>query len=230
MDRYAIFFAPSPDTLLWKLGCRWHGRDPATGAAFPAGPSAGMSPARVEEITRQARHYGFHATLKPPFALKSGAPRLADLEAALADYAAGARAITAPALEVSRVGGFLALTLAGPCPALDRLCADCVSLFDGWRAAESAEKIEARRRAGLSPRQEAMLRRWGYPYVMEEFRFHITMTTWLEEPEISLVERHLRAAFRSLLAMPLYVDRIALFEEVDGAPLRIRRAFPFARR
>lgn len=229
MDRYAIFFAPSPDTLLWKLGCLWHGRDPESGDGFRAAPPAGISAARQDEITRQARHYGFHATLKPPFALKAGT-RLADLEVGLSDYAARARAITAPALEVSRIGGFLALTLAGSCPVLDRLCADCVSLFDRWRAPESAEKVEARRRAGLTPRQEAMLQRWGYPYVMEEFRFHITLTSWLEEPELSLAERHLRAAFRSVLAMPLYIDRIMLFEELAGTPMRVRRAFPFARR
>lgn len=229
MDRYAIFFAPSTDTLLWKLGCLWHGRDPETGQTLRSPPLAGMSVGRQDEITRQARHYGFHATLKPPFALKAGT-RLADLETALWDYAAGACAITAPALEVSCIGGFLALTLAGPCPALDRLCADCVERFDRWRAPESAEKVEARRRAGLTARQEAMLQRWGYPYVMEEFRFHITLTAWLEEPEISIVENHLRGMFHSVLAMPLYVDRIVLFEESKGTPMRLVRAFPFARR
>jgi hypothetical protein len=229
MDRYAIFFAPSPDTLLWKLGCLWHGRDPETGRSLRPPPPVGMNAARQDEITRSARHYGFHATLKPPFAPKAGT-RIDDLEAGLAGYAAGASAIVAPALEFSRIGGFLALTLTGPCPALDRLCARCVADFDGWRAEESAAKVEERRRAGLTPRQEALLGRWGYPYVMEEFRFHMTLTMWLEEPELSLVERHLRGLFRSVLAMPLYIDRVVLFEELDGAPMRARRAFPFGRR
>jgi putative phosphonate metabolism protein len=225
-DRFAIFFAPRPDSLLWKLGCRWHGRDPATGEAFSPPLPEGLSAARHEEIVRAPRHYGFHATLKPPFALKpeTSAPML---EAELAALASRLRAIIAPALEVSRVGGFLALTLAGPCPALDRLCADCVTRFDSLRAPESAQKVASRRIAGLTPRQEALLARWGYPYVLEEFRFHMTLTTSLAGPEVSLVERHLRLYFREVLAAPLFLDHVALFEEMAGAPLRVRRFFPF---
>jgi putative phosphonate metabolism protein len=227
-DRFAIFFAPRPDSLLGKLGCRWHGRNPATGEAFSPPLPQGLAAARHEEIVQAPRHYGFHATLKPPFALQPGTSAQR-LEAELAAFVSGAGAIIAPALEVRRIGGFLALTLAGPCPALDRLCAECVTRFDPYRAPESAEKVESRRRAGLTPRQEALLARWGYPYVMEEFRFHMTLTAWLVEPEVSLVEQHLRMYFRSVLAAPLFIDRVALFEEKEGAPLRVRRVFPFER-
>jgi putative phosphonate metabolism protein len=225
-DRFAIFFAPRPDSLLWKLGCRWHGRDPATGEGVRAPLPDGLTAERHEEIVRAPRHYGFHATLKPPFALKPGYCA-AMLEAELAALVSRQRAIIAPALEVRRIAGFLALTLAGPCPALDRLCAECVARFDPLRAPESAQKVESRRLAGLTPRQEALLVRWGYPHVMEEFRFHMTLTARLVEPEASLVERHLCAYFRGVLAAPLFIDCVALFEERQAAPLRVRRIFPF---
>ena len=35
-------------------------------------------------------------------------------------------------------------------------------------------------KSGLTDRQEALLTQWGYPYVMEEFRFHITLTGALD--------------------------------------------------
>ena len=43
-----------------------------------------------------------------------------------------------------------------------------------------AAELERRRKAGLSAAQEKMLLRWGYPYVLDEFRFHLTLTGRLQ--------------------------------------------------
>jgi hypothetical protein len=227
-DRFAIFFAPAQDSLLWQLGCAWHGRDPATGALHAPLVPPGFTRARREEIVRSACHYGFHATLKAPFSLKAGGD-VAALETELRAFTARQRAFVAPALQVSRIGGFLALTMGGPSPQMDRLCADCIERFDQFRASEPPQKVAERRR-GLTPRQEVMLARWGYPYVREEFRFHMTLTTRLEEPELGLAERHLQDHFRDALAAPLLIDCIALFEECGGAALRVRSCLPFGAR
>lgn len=227
--RYAIFFASPPESLLWRLGCIWHGRDPATGAILVPRLPDTLTRARHEEIVRPARHYGFHATLKPPFALKPGM-KAGGLEAELDAFARNRTPFLAPALQVSRIRGFVALILGGRSPEMEQLCAECVETFDSYRAPEPPGKLAERRAAGLTARQEAMLVRWGYPYVMEEFRFHMTLTTHLKAPEIDLVERHLHSHFRSVLASPLYVDRVMLFEEPPGEDMRVRRQFLFGRR
>lgn len=223
--RYAVYFVPRPDSLLWRLGCAWHGRDPASGARFAPALPAGLAPERYEAIIASARRYGFHATLKPPFALKPGTTAEA-LVAALEDHAARAAPFVAPALEVTRLGGFLALTLCGASPAMDRLCANCVRDFDRFRAPPTQEELAARRTAPLTPRQDELLARWGYPYVMDEFRFHMTLTASLDGEELAIVERHLLSVFRPVLAAPLYVERIALFcQQSPGADFALLRSF-----
>jgi putative phosphonate metabolism protein len=224
-ERYAIYFVPREGSLVWRLGCEWHGRDPASGERFTPALPDGLSAERYEAIVASARRYGFHATLKPPFALKPGTTA-AELATAVEAHARHVAPFAAPALQVARLGGFLALTLSGPSPVMDHLCADCVRVFDRFRAPPTEAELAARRKAPLTPRQDELLKLWGYPYVMDEFRFHMTLTTSLEGAELALLERHLRARFRPVLAAPLYVERIALFREPEpGAPFTLMRSF-----
>src|SRR5262249_2220033 len=66
--------------------------------------------------------------------------------------------------------------------------------------------------ARLTPRQRDYLERWGYPYVMEEFRFHMTLTGRLEANRASPLDM-LREGFRDIGIGRLSVDRIALFRQ-----------------
>src|SRR5690606_25376449 len=121
------------------------------------------------------RHYGFHATLKAPFRLAPGvSPER--LRAAVADFAARRPAFAVPAMKVSAIGGFLAVTLATPSPAMQALADAAVAELDAFRAPPTEAEIARRLQGGLTSQQEALLRRWGYPYVFEEFRFHMTLT------------------------------------------------------
>ena len=63
--RHAIYFAPPPGTIFHDLGSRWIGRDAFTGEACEQPDLAGIG-----VVTGDPRRYGFHATLKPPFALR----------------------------------------------------------------------------------------------------------------------------------------------------------------
>src|SRR5229473_1465217 len=158
--RYAIYFSPEDATALGRFGRQWLGGADAR-AAVP-----GFSLDRLAEITAEPRRYGFHATLKPPFALAAGSSAR-ELAASMVSFATAQAGFPAPPLALASIAGFWALIPSQPCPALDRLAADCVRHFDAFRAPPSADELAKRRRAGLTAAQEALLARWGYPYVMD---------------------------------------------------------------
>ncbi|SLN76119.1 DUF1045 domain-containing protein [Oceanibacterium hippocampi] len=225
VPRYAIYFTPDPASPLWLTGCRWLGRDPVSGALFEA-PS-GIDPDCWRRVTAAAAGYGFHATLKPPFHL-AGGRTLPDLVDRMRVFASPRPAFEAPPLVVADLAAFLALVPTVLSRPLGRLAGDCVAHFDDFRAPPSDRELAKRRAAGLSARQEALLGRWGYPYVFEEFRFHMTLTSRLDADLRARLLAHLEARFADVTAEPLGVDGIALFEQpAPGAPFRQIERFPF---
>ena len=67
--------------------------------------------------------------------------------------------------------------------------------------------------------------RWGYPYVGQDFRFHMTLTGTLSQGEIVRVRPHLQKHFAPIMAMPVLCNRIALCTEPSGAPIVVRKEF-----
>ena len=221
--RYAIYFAPTRRSALGRFGHAWLCRDAVAGADMGV---PGISPERLDEITAEPRVYGFHATLKAPFALADGRSSVA-LEQALAAFAAVRPSVLAPALRLTQLDGFWALTFVEPSALVDRLAADCVARFDRFRAPPLEEELRRRRRAGLSPSQAALLRRWGYPYVLHEFRFHMTLTARIAGAEAALIGTHLASVVGPLCCRPLRVDAVALFHQLaPGARFRLVRRYP----
>lgn len=220
-QRYAVYYAPPAGSALARLGAAWLGRDAETGVetgvetgAEPARPAAG-GPA-LADLTAAPRRYGLHATLKPPMRLAEGRG-LDDLLAAARALAAGLAPVELGRLRLGMLDGFLALVPAPQTAALERLAAEVVAGLDHLRAPPGDGELARRRAAGLSPRQEALLARWGYPYVMEEFRFHITLTGPLA-PELAETVRAAAADhFASALDEPQRLADLAVFgERPDG--------------
>jgi len=224
--RHAVYFAPSAAEPLARLGAAWLGRDAADGRPLAQPPIDGVDPPDFAAATAAARRYGFHATLKPPFRLAEG-HTAADLADAVAALAAALPPVTLPALAIARVGGFVALVPDRPVAALDRLAGRVVADLDRFRAPPSAAETARRRPATLSPRQRAMLARWGYPYVFEEFGFHMTLTDAvapaLGDRLVAAAARH----FAPVLGRPVPVDALTLFvEPAAGAPFGITARLP----
>ena len=130
--RYAIYYAPQPQSALWCLASAWLGRDAATGQDLEPPDFPGMRAADVRAITRDPARYGFHATLKPPFRLKEGVSEQ-DLLTAVERFAAVQAPVPMPRLIVSPIGKFLALTPANETAELHAFAADCVATFDPYR-------------------------------------------------------------------------------------------------
>lgn len=173
--RYALYFTPPHCSPLERLGASFLGYDCYTGEAVAPLPVAGIDPKIRAELTAAPRRYGFHATLKPPFriAATNDGDALAET---LRGFAASWPAIHAGQLRPTLIGGFIALVPVAPPVELLLFAAECVAAFDGFRAPTSAADRARRLVNGLSPRQTALLDRWGYPYVFDQFRFHMTLT------------------------------------------------------
>lgn len=227
MHRCAIYFAPPRAHPLWRVGCALLGRDPETGETLPQPRLHGVAPERFAAITDEARRYGWHATLKPPFALADGTD-VALLEQALARFAAARAPFPMPPLRLANLKGFLAVVPQAPAPALRSLADDCVSGFDAFRRPPSEEELGRRRRAGLDAVEEANLTAWGYPYVMDRFHFHMTLTMRLAEEESATVAAALTPLLADAVATPLTADAVSLYAEASpGAPFRLLRRYAF---
>jgi putative phosphonate metabolism protein len=224
--RYAIYAAPgvrSVDPVAVLLGQKaeqWLGRSVCARPVNPGVP-AGWTRAAVDAITVDARRYGFHATLKAPFRLAEGrTPE--ELDAAVARFAAGTAAVVVPRLTLARLGGFFALVPGTRAPALHALADDVVMAFDDFRAPATEAELARRNQAPLTPRQRELLGTWGYPYVLDEFEFHLTLTDRIPRERRPAVERVLTGWFAELLEADVPVDAVGVFTEAEpGAPFEL---------
>lgn len=214
--RIAIYYAPLPDDPLAGLGNAWLGRDPATGA-----PIAQPALVGINEMTAEPRRYGFHATLKPPMRLAQGRSWF-ELLAAVRKVAAGTAPFTLPRLAVKDLQGFLALRDLAPCPALQALADACVERLDPFRAPPSDVELGRRRTLRLSAEQDAMLLRWGYPYVFGTWFFHMTLTRRLSEQEKAIFLPAAEAYFAPALDSDRQVGDLCVFTQAGpDAPFTI---------
>jgi putative phosphonate metabolism protein len=219
--RVALYYAPLQDDPLWRLGSAWLGRD-ADGNAPVAQPDL----PEIDAVTAEARLYGFHATLKPPMRIRPGFGWDAVVSAA-DDIAASVAPFDLPRLEVADLQGFLALREAAPSAALQGLCDACVRGLDALREPPDAAELARRRRAPLTPAQDAMLVRWGYPYVFETWFFHMTLTRRLSLPELLVYRAAAEAFFGDTLRMPRRVVDLCLYVQADaGAPFVLAERLP----
>ena len=230
--RFAIYAAPgagravdSYSAALRDKAERWIGRSVTGSPVAPAVP-AGWTRAAVDAITSDARRYGFHATLKAPFRLAEGRTA-AELEAALARFAATRPGVLVPQLSLARLGGFFALVPGAAATDLQALADEVVTGFDSFRAPASDAELARRNAAALTPRQRELLKAWGYPYVLDEFRFHMTLTDRIPRERRPEVERTLHGWFGALLGAALPVAEVALFTEAaPGAPFTLHAVYP----
>ena len=223
--RYAIYAAPAPGSALADRAAAWLGRDALTGLPRPQPLPPTMRHDTLVHITREADRYGFHGTLKPPFQLADGRDE-AGLIAALGTYCATRPPVDLGPLSVQDLSGFIALRPVVSPPALLALAAGIVEALDGFRRPPDAAEVARRQAAGLTPAQAANLARWGYPYVMGDFRLHFTLTTRLPSTERAALIDWLGRYFAPVLGRPFVLDTLWLFVEPEkGAPFRQVRGF-----
>ena len=216
MKRYAIYYAPPPGAFA-QAGAAWLGWDAATGQAV-AQPDPGLAP-----VTVAPRKYGFHGTLKPPFRLAEG-QSFAALQTAVAALATRLAPALLPGLRLRDLDGFLALTPEGDTRALQALAAEVVTTLEPFRAPLNPAEIAKRRPERLTLRQRALLDTYGYPFVLEEFRFHLTLSDRLPEPNPLAAQA--QAHFAPHLPRPFTVDALCLFGEAEDGRFHLLERHP----
>lgn len=206
--RYAIYYAPAADSALYRFGAAALGYDAYRGndVSYLDGVDAAVWPV----LTREPRIYGFHATMKPPMRLKDGVAER-DLVAAFGAFVKEQAPVDAGTLVVRELGSFIALVPDQPCATLNRLADACVEAFDGLRAQMTEQELTKRLAPGLSDRHIEHLYRWGYPYVFEDFRFHMTLTGALAVQKRTGAFKFLCNKFEQIPeAATLTVDRLVI--------------------
>lgn len=215
-QRYAIYYLPD-DRALASFGAAWLGWDVEHGRDV-----AGLSVEQRAAMVAKARVYGFHATLKPPFRLVEGATADA-LQGPLTQFAAARAPVALGGLCLTRLGGFLALVPVAEVLGITELAFDVVKTFDRFRRPADAAELSRRRASGLSARQDALLMQWGYPYVADEFRFHLTLTDPLDTARLMKATEAVKTHLPKI-ARPFEIASIALVgERTDGRFQMIQR-------
>jgi len=211
--RYAIYFVPDPDTAFYRFGAAALGYDCFTGADIPTLDALPVDAGAWRELTREPRRYGFHATLKAPFRLAEGRTE-AELIGEFAEFSSQIDIAATIEPMVCLWQGFVAIVPVTVRPGLDRLAASCVKHFDGFRAALTGADRSRRFAAHLTARQIGHLERWGYPYVFEDFRFHMTLTGALsggcQEPMLAYLQGGFAGSHGD---GPIRIDRLALLRQ-----------------
>jgi putative phosphonate metabolism protein len=219
--RIAVYYAPMADDPLTAASAHWLGRDPVTNA-----PVAQPDIPDIEAITADARMYGFHATLKPPMRLAAG-HRWDELLAATRAMAASLKPFDLPPLAVMDLHGFLALRETVASPELQHLADVCVERLDAFREPPPADELARRRRSNLTAEEDAMLVRWGYPYVFGTWFFHMTLTRRLTPDEKALYQPRAEAHFAEAIRHRRRVTDICLYTQAGpGAPFTIAERLP----
>lgn len=219
--RYAVYFAPGRESPWWAFGVAWLGRDDALDVPLPQRALHGLDAVGMDALTAQPRRYGFHATMKPPFRLDTG-ETADDLLVRLHLLARGRRAVPLGQLVPVYMDGFVALVPAVPNPALQALAGACVTELDDLRAPVTQAERERRRIDPADPRAAELFERYGYPHVLERFRFHMTLTGSVDMAVAGQVVAQMAHPIAHLNAQePPVLDRLCLFFESEpGAPFR----------
>lgn len=226
-ERFAIYFAPATTSQLWGRASEWLGRDAASGDRFEANPER-IGRDRLTAVTASARRYGFHATIKAPMALAEGTSR-AELERELLDFGLRRKQVPVGRLELRLLDGFLALVPERQTEALTAFAGDCVAHFDRFRAPMSAAERDKRIHSGLKAYQIGLLDHYGYPYVMDQFLFHMTLSDRLGEADREPMMLAAREWFAPVIGPGVLLDRLSLFHQAEpGAPFKRLTDFPLS--
>jgi putative phosphonate metabolism protein len=224
--RYALYFTPSASDALTLAAQRWLGRNAFTGANLEQPAVDGFEPAVLSGLTADPRRYGFHATLKAPFTLAEGRSE-AELVSEIARFVGEAEPFDIPDVVVGRLGSFFALVPGEECDPLQAFAAEVVRRFERFRAPLSSADIARRKPDELTSDERQNLVQWGYPYVFDAFRFHMTLTGRVPAEQQGAMEAALLHYFAEHHGRPLSIAGLALFRQQSrSADFTVHSLFP----
>ncbi len=217
--RYAIYYTPRTGDFAQR-GAAWLGWDLQAGipVAHPA-----VENLDIAKLTDRPRKYGLHGTVKAPFELTKASTE-AQLIAGVATFCKGQAPVQLDGLALSQIGRFLALVPQGDTTALGSLAATANVVLDAFRAPLSEAEFTRKNAPHLTDQQRIYLKNYGYPHIMEYFRFHITLTGPLASDQLTPVKTALQRYLGTDIPAPFIIDSLTLCgEDADGRFHKIER-------
>jgi len=205
--RYAIYFCPRTDSQLGRFGADWLAMD------------------EFHSVTQTPRRYGFHGTLKPPFRLAARATH-DQLVDAVCVLASSIKPFIVDGFDIKTIGNFIALVPRSVPSQLPDLANRCVRAIDTFRAPPDRDELTRRRRSNLTPAQDQLLMQWGYPYVMDEFRFHLTLTEEIDASARELILPKITHLAAKALGPYQFDDICLVMEPTLGAQFELLSRYP----
>ena len=208
--RYAVYHLP--DGALGDFGAAWLGWDARNGMAHVRGADL---PPQAEALVETPRRYGFHATIKAPFRLHPDrdAEKLALALRLICDHLTPFALDLAPSTD----WGFVALRPINQPPQLLALESSLVTRLDEFRAPLTGRELDRRNPDALPPQARAHLDHWGYPFVLDLFRYHLTLSSQLQPLVAQALADKLSPWLDPLIAQPMPATSVALMgEDEDG--------------
>lgn len=214
--RHAVYFCPAPDTNWGIAGAQWLGRCAVTGKKDQQLQLSGIDPELFSSLTSHPKRYGWHATLKAPFKLVPE-HNVGDLLLKMHQLAKSLKPFDLPRLGVSTTGGFLSLRPTEISLQLNDAAAMCVRDLQSFALPLTADELIRRRKAELTPEQDKLLVEWGYPWVLDQFNFHFSLTGSLQSIDVPKQKKLMQAAEQHFGNLSVCrFDRIALVMEPEA--------------
>ena len=128
----------------------------------------------LKDYCEEPAKYGFHATLKAPFRLKRNV-KTKNFYDVISHIAAQHSRFKIKGLKIVYSKKFTFITSRKPNKLLINLENDLVKHLDTFRAELNKTEIKKRIPDSLTFKQNKYLKEWGYPFVLDQFKFHMTL-------------------------------------------------------
>ncbi|CCH47906.1 DUF1045 domain-containing protein [Pseudodesulfovibrio piezophilus] len=228
--RFAVYFSPEKDSDLDQFGKWWLARCAESGQCFESPRLRTISSEDILRLTTVPRQYGFHGTLVAPFILSSSCTEWQLIRHAT-EFAQQQKAFFLEGFNIIEIGNFLAL-VPEDYEQINSLADSCVRAFDSFREQPTLAEMERRRAKGLTPVQERLLARWGYPFVLSEFHFHLTLTDSIRDRKMrKKLIRSLNDHTWRLRKQSHFVSELCLFyQQSKKTPFMLIHRIPFGKK
>ena len=182
-SRYAIYYAPPKESSLEEFGRYWFGWDPLNAKLI-------NNKHRINYLNRFGiknlinidknvlipKKYGFHGTLIPPFKLNKNYSTNT-LFKKTEDIAKKFKKFKFYKFKLKKINNFYAFVQNKKNNNINKLSNRLVRELFKFRSPLTKKEIDRRNPSKLSKLQLNILYKWGYPYIMSEFNFHMTLAS-----------------------------------------------------
>ena len=224
--RYAIYYAPIENPELDLFGKCWLGWDPYKGEETTKSDLSKLpSFKKFSSLVLTPKQYGFHGTIKAPFKLKNEYT-YNDLENKVREISKQIHSFYFDQLIIKKLGNFIGLIPTNNLK-VNAVSNKFVEELDYLRDELSENEIKKRKPHKLTSNQKQMLFKWGYPYVFDEFKFHLTLTSKLNVVEIDDVLRSLQNILKQVNLNKISFNNICIFGQKSDEKFYFVQRFNF---